>query len=198
MTTYPIDVLQHVPMIHVGRQTEAGVEAIGFDCASWLAQWPEMALSVWVTAPGADTSYEAQTHPEGVVIVWDVSGSDTITPGKGFVEVMGLMDGKRKLSARVPTMVTRSGLSATADPPESQQPWFERAMQAVDGVPEAINTALEEAKESGAFDGEKGDPGPAGPAPVKGVDYFTAEDKAEVVADVLAALPVYNGEVEAV
>ena len=31
--------------------------------------------------------------------------------------------------------------------------------------------------------------------PVKGVDYFTEEDKAEIVAAVVAALPVYEGEV---
>ncbi len=34
-----------------------------------------------------------------------------------------------------------------------------------------------------------------GVTPTKGVDYWTAEDKAEMVADVIAALPVYNGEV---
>lgn len=40
--------------------------------------------------------------------------------------------------------------------------------------------------------GEKGATGPQGPAghtPVKGADYWTAADKAEMVADVLAALP---------
>lgn len=40
--------------------------------------------------------------------------------------------------------------------------------------------------------GPKGDTGPQGPAghtPVKGTDYWTAADKAEMVADVLAALP---------
>ena len=37
--------------------------------------------------------------------------------------------------------------------------------------------------------GEKGDPGAAGKTPVKGTDYWTAADKAEMVADVLAALP---------
>lgn len=31
--------------------------------------------------------------------------------------------------------------------------------------------------------------GPAGHTPVKGTDYWTAADKAEMVADVLAALP---------
>ena len=47
--------------------------------------------------------------------------------------------------------------------------------------------------------GPKGDTGATGPAgadgktPVKGVDYFTAADKAELVNDVLAALPNAKG-----
>lgn len=60
--------------------------------------------------------------------------------------------------------------------------------------------------------GDKGDTGAQGPAgadgkngtdgkngqngytPVKGTDYFTAADKADMVAAVIAALPVYGGE----
>ena len=44
--------------------------------------------------------------------------------------------------------------------------------------------------------GPKGDTGPAGPAghtPVKGTDYFTEEDKTEMVNAVLAALPAAEG-----
>ena len=37
--------------------------------------------------------------------------------------------------------------------------------------------------------GDTGPRGPAGHAPVKGTDYWTAADKAEIVADVIAALP---------
>ena len=50
--------------------------------------------------------------------------------------------------------------------------------------------------------GDKGDTGDTGPAgadgktPVKGTDYFTEADKNEMVNAVIAALPVYNGEVE--
>lgn len=40
--------------------------------------------------------------------------------------------------------------------------------------------------------------GPPGPAPVRGVDYWTPADKAEILADTLTSLPIYNGEVEAV
>lgn len=52
--------------------------------------------------------------------------------------------------------------------------------------------------------GDKGDTGAAGSngkdgkTPVKGKDYFTDADKAEMVSDVIASLPVYNGEVVSV
>lgn len=37
--------------------------------------------------------------------------------------------------------------------------------------------------------------GKDGKTPVKGTDYFTSSDKAEMVNAVIAALPVYGGEV---
>ena len=44
-------------------------------------------------------------------------------------------------------------------------------------------------------DGKSGTNGTNGKTPVKGTDYFTAADKAEMVNAVIAALPVYAGEV---
>ena len=41
--------------------------------------------------------------------------------------------------------------------------------------------------------GDKGDTGADGYTPVKGTDYWTAADKAEIVDDVLAALPTWTG-----
>lgn len=46
--------------------------------------------------------------------------------------------------------------------------------------------------------GAKGDTGAEGYTPVKGTDYFTEADKAEMVAAVISALPKYDGEVVAV
>lgn len=43
--------------------------------------------------------------------------------------------------------------------------------------------------------GASGAAGAAGATPVKGTDYYTEADKAEMVNAVLAALPVYTGEV---
>lgn len=44
--------------------------------------------------------------------------------------------------------------------------------------------------------GEKGNPGTDGYTPVRGIDYWTDQDKAEIIAETVAALPVYNGEVQ--
>lgn len=56
-----------------------------------------------------------------------------------------------------------------------------------DKLPEAINTALAQAKASGEFDGD------AGYTPVKGTDYYTDADKTEIVNAVLYALPTWEG-----
>ena len=48
----------------------------------------------------------------------------------------------------------------------------------------------------GGLQGDKGDTGAAGAdgyTPIKGTDYWTAADKAEIVADTLAALPTWTG-----
>ena len=52
-----------------------------------------------------------------------------------------------------------------------------------DELQTAVDDALTEAKESGEFN------------PVKGEDYWTEEDQQQMVADVIDALPVYDGEV---
>lgn len=43
--------------------------------------------------------------------------------------------------------------------------------------------------------GDKGDTGNDGHTPERGIDYYTEADKKEMVNAVIAALPVYNGEV---
>lgn len=46
--------------------------------------------------------------------------------------------------------------------------------------------------------GDKGEAGENGYTPVKGKDYFTDSEKAEIVSFVISALPVYDGSVTAV
>lgn len=69
-------------------------------------------------------------------------------------------------------------------------------------VNDIIAEALARAHASGAFtgapgkDGEDGEDGEDGKTPVKGVDYFTEVDKAEMVQEVLYDMPFYGGDTD--
>lgn len=62
-------------------------------------------------------------------------------------------------------------------------------------ITSASGTSSADLKGDPGKDGQSGIDGKDGYTPVKGTDYWTESDKAEMVADVIAALPVYNGEV---
>ena len=62
----------------------------------------------------------------------------------------------------------------------------------VDGT--AIATVEDGADGTPGVAGAPGKNGTDGHTPVKGTDYWTASDKAEIVAEVTAALPKYGGE----
>jgi hypothetical protein len=47
-------------------------------------------------------------------------------------------------------------------------------------LPGAIDDAIAQAKESGDLKGEKGDKGDKGDSPIRGTDYWTDADKAEI------------------
>lgn len=127
------------PRLVIGRQTEAGVERVQFDCSEWLMRWPEMEISVWVTRPRENAAYPVVIERTGNTVTWTVSAADTAIDGEGSVEIMGIADDKRKISARVITNVFASGIGNTQDVPEGAQPW-------VDNVIEAANRAASAAE----------------------------------------------------
>ena len=63
----------------------------------------------------------------------------------------------------------------------------------VDGT--AIATVEDGTDGAPGVAGAPGKNGTDGHTPVKGTDYWTASDKAEIVAEVTAALPKYGGEI---
>ena len=101
------DVASLPDTITVGRQTETGVMAICFGCKSWLTVWPGMQLSIWATPPRG-AAYQARTHMEGNVLVWDVSDVDTAVEGNGSIEIVGTAAGQRKLFAIINTRIYRT------------------------------------------------------------------------------------------
>lgn len=96
-----------------------------------------------------------------------VYGGDRLTATNGYLRVL------------------KSGYEDAPEPPE---PSIDIYDQLVELASKAVYTAnkIQEEAESGKFNGEKGD------TPVKGVDYWTEEDKKEIINDVLAEIP--NGD----
>ena len=129
MKTYSINSLP--TSLIIGRQTETGVMDIRIDCAPWLAIWPELTLSIWVTPPGGAAAYTAATHLEGDVLVWDVNSSDTAVEGNGTMEVMGEAEGLKKLSSITTTQVLRTTTNATGEVPDPLKSWLSKVISEV-------------------------------------------------------------------
>ena len=125
---YPVDCLPD--RILLGRQTENGVRQVRIDCQPWLAQWPELSISIWVTPAGGAESYPANSTMDGDILEWTISSADTANAGDGTMEVVGQLDGIKTLSAIAMTYVTASTTAAPGTTPEAYQGWVDRVLAA--------------------------------------------------------------------
>ena len=125
---FPVDCLPD--RILLGRQTENGVRQIRIDCQPWLVQWPELAVSIWVTPAGGAESYPANAALDGDILEWTISSADTANAGDGTMEVVGLLDGIKTLSAIAMTYVTASTTASPGTTPEAYTGWVDQVLAA--------------------------------------------------------------------
>ena len=148
-------------------------------------KWPGMALHA-IHTPEGGAPYILQTETDGSVLVWHVTDADTATPGTGLVEIVGEMDGRRKVSAMVKVSVAARMGGAVGHPPEAAQPWVDRVVEAserITGMQAQAKTLDAGSGATAEWDGkqglltigvpkgekgEKGDTGPQGPKGDKG------------------------------
>lgn len=108
------------------------------------------------------------------------------------VSVVGInANGSRFTTNIVDIILDKTAYSAeTENTPEIPQSQYEEVLLQ---IPSAVENALEVAKESGNFKGEPGEKGDKGDTgergenghtPIKGVDYYTAQEKAELVQEI--------------
>lgn len=89
---------------------------------------------------------------EGHVLIWEVTNADTAIAGSGTVELMGLADGKKKLSAIMKTYIRATTTGATTAPPDSARPWVDQVLEAA----ERAEAAAERAESAGGSGGAAG------------------------------------------
>ena len=144
-------------------------------------------LSVWAQIQAMignldDLETEAKNNLVDAVNEAMKNGGGTVDP-KAVQQIV-----EDYLAVNPPTVTeTDPTVPAWAKQPEKPSyTAYEVGALSAETLPEAINTALAQAKASGEFDGADGN------TPVRGKDYWTAADQQSIVDDVLAALP--NGD----
>lgn len=138
---YPINRMpKEIP---IGIQTEEGVCIVAIDCSPWVEQWPGMVCSAMHTRPGEDTTYPVTCEWDGHILRWVVSLADTEIPGHGIVEIIGLADGKRKLSGKTHTKIAETSVLAPGEAPEPIRPFVDQVLDAAARAEQAAKDAEE-------------------------------------------------------
>lgn len=71
---------------------------------------------------------------DGNELVWVIGAGDTAVAGLGSMQVLGVADDKRKLSAAAETLIRPATTPKSAEPPEVDRPWVDRVLAAADVV----------------------------------------------------------------
>lgn len=134
--TYEVDSLP--ALIEIGVQSEKGVRDVPFHVKSWMDEFDGIQFEVMVTPAGAKAAHPAASTLVGDVLYWHVSDSDTICSGEGKVEILGHLPDKRKLSGWAATKIRETSTLATAEPPETERPYYEAILEAADRIERAL------------------------------------------------------------
>jgi len=205
--------------ISIGRVTENLVKLVEIDISEWRTAFPYLEnYSVIVKNPDG-ASYPAVTETDGDKLLWTITASDTGKAGKGFFQISAQGEnGEKKLSA--PQSFTINAVLPAftqEEPPEALKGYVDKILSAADRAENAAKTAINppiigengnwflfdfekgEYTDSGfpsvgigpkGDKGDKGDQGDNGYTPVKGTDYFTTDEKDELVDEVLGRMDV--------
>lgn len=163
-----------------GEQGKQGERGEGFDILGYYGSLT--ALQAAVPSPDVGDAYGVGTAAPYDIYIWDpVSGSwKNNGPLQGARGEQGEA-GKNGKSLEFVWSGTRLGIRQ-----------------------EGGNYQYVDLQGPAGQDGQEGKQGPTGPAgdpgytPQRGIDYWTSADRQSMVQDVLAALPVYQGEVSSV
>lgn len=190
--------------ISLGRAGTNDTRIVRIKISDKLAAYPNATYAIRVENPAGLVYDATQVEIVGTSIQWTINDIDTSVAGRGWVQiVMFGADGEIDKTPKARTLVDES-LSAGAEPPDPIPEWLDAMQEVIAKAEETIEkvegivagkdglSAYEIAVNNG-FEGTEQEwldslNGADGYTPVKGVDYFTAADKAEIVSAVLAEL----------
>ena len=150
-----------IPIGFVGENLHTQVR---IDCKKAYEDYPNAAVSLTVNPPKGD-KYPAVVVRDGDIVVWDITNSDLIYNGTGEFQLSFTVDDvvAKSFKGRVKIL---DSIVANGEVPDPIDDFLTRAGAALTAIPETIDAALQEAKDSGEFDGAPGADGQDGHSPV--------------------------------
>ena len=162
--------------IQIGFVGENLYRQVRFLCDEIYAEHPHAAAALTVVPPEG-SAYPAVLERVGNDVVWNITDSDLIKNGDGEIQ-LSFVDDEMVGKTYIGSIEIHRSLTPSGDVPEGIDDFLTRAGAALTAIPETIDAALEEAKESGEFDGPQGPPGEDGKDGRDGVDGKDGKDGA--------------------
>ena len=160
--------------IQIGFVGENLYRQVWFMCDEFFAQFPHAAAALTVVPPEG-TAYPAVLERVDNAVVWNITDSDLIKGGNGEIQLSFVVD-EMVAKNYIGKIEIHRSLTPNGEAPEGIDDFLTRAGAALTAIPETIDAALEEAKESGEFDGPQGPPGEDGKDGRDGVDGKDGKD----------------------
>ena len=150
----------HKAELLLGYQGESERTCVQFNMEAIAQEYPGGVVTLLVKRPGDTNPYPVLLVQDGDIYSWYIGVADTSFDGDGECQLTYQVGTVIVKTHKWPTHILESMTGATVDPPDPWESFVEdvlaaadEVMKAVRTVPETINAALEEAKESGEFDG---------------------------------------------
>ena len=140
-----------VMKINLGFVGENEHTRVLIDCKKAFDQYPGAVPSLTVIPPQGDP-YPAIVSRDGDIVSWNVTNSDLVYDGEGQIQLSFTQDNVVMKTYIGRTTIDKSILPS-GEAPTPIQNWLDDANVALAEIPITITTALQEAKDSGEFDG---------------------------------------------
>lgn len=138
-------------LLYLGYVGENLHRRVLIDCKKEFEEMPGAIPALVVTAPNG-VKYPVNVTVEGSTVMWDITNSDLIHHGNGEIQLALVKDEEIGKSARCRTKIDES-IEPDGEAPDPIQNWLVRAEVVLEEIPEEVNAAIQEAKDSGLFDG---------------------------------------------
>ena len=128
-------------ILPLGKQGENLARKIQFDISRWIGTLGPGTVQLLHQRRGDEAPYPVAVEREGNFAVWTVTNADTAAPGTGHAELQYYVGDALAKSETWMTKVFPALGPAGETPPEAQQGWVDRVLQAGTAATEAADRA---------------------------------------------------------